>query len=68
MIGPVHQVFLTVGRKEEKYHLGDQDLEDLITYLASKDLGLDFKSSDMYEMKKQLKAITFESPEPVPKK
>jgi hypothetical protein len=66
LIGPVHQIFLTVGRKEDKFHLGDQDLEDLIAYLASKDLGLDFKPTDMYEMKKQLKAMTDETPVPAP--
>jgi hypothetical protein len=66
LIGPVHQIYLTVGRKEEKFHLGDQDLEDLIAYLAGKDLGLDFQPTDMYEMKKQLKALTNETPEPAP--
>jgi hypothetical protein len=60
LIGPVHQIFLTVGRQEQKFHLGNQELEDLIVYLAWKELGIDFKPDDMSDLKKQLKKITTE--------
>jgi hypothetical protein len=62
LIGPVHQIFLTIEREEEKYHLGDKELEDLVTFLAKDQLGMDFKPSDMQELKKQLKAMTVEAP------
>ena len=63
LIGPVHQVFLTIRGKEEKFHLGDQYLEDFITYVAREEIGVDFKPSDMYDIKKQLKLLTAETPE-----
>jgi hypothetical protein len=62
LIGPVHQIFLTVERKEIKYHLGDKELEDLVIFLAQDKLGIDFKPSDMQDLKKQLKAVTVEAP------
>lgn len=68
MIGPVHRVFLTVGRKEIRYHLGDEDLENLIANIAWEKLGVELDPSDMRDLKKRLKAITEETPEPSPKK
>jgi hypothetical protein len=62
LIGPVHRIFLTVGRKEQRYHLGDDDLRDLIANIAWEKLGLELDASDMQELKKKLKAVTIETP------
>jgi hypothetical protein len=68
LIGPVHQIFLTIEKREEKYHLGDKELEDLVIYLAKNELGTDFKPSDMQDLKRELKAMTIETPVPEPMK
>lgn len=68
LIGPVHQIFLTVGRQEQKFHLGNEELEDLIVYLAWKELGVEFKPDDMRDLKKELKKITNEETALPPKK
>lgn len=68
LIGPVHQIYLTVDRKEEKYHLGDKELEDLVIFLAREKLGIDFKPSDMTDLKRQLKTLTVEPIPPEPMK
>jgi hypothetical protein len=58
LIGPVHRIFLTVGRKEQKFHFGDEDFQDLVTNLAWEQLGMVFDATDMQELKKRMKAIT----------
>jgi hypothetical protein len=68
LIGSVHQIFLTVGRQEQKFHLGNEELEDLIVYLAWKELGVEFKPDDMRDLKKELKKITNEETPLPPKK
>ncbi len=68
LIGPVHQIFLTIGRKEEKFHLGNEEFEDLIVGLAWKDLGVEFGPEDMKDLKKQLKKFTADIVELTPKK
>lgn len=68
LIGPVHQIFLTIGRKEMKFHLGNEELENLIVNLAWDEFGVEFTPADMADLKKLLKTITIESPAPAPKK
>jgi hypothetical protein len=65
LIGPVHRIFLTIGNKEKKFHLGDEEFENLMINIAWERLGMDFDPSDMQDLKKQLKAITTE-PSPSP--
>jgi hypothetical protein len=57
LIGPVHRIYLTVKQKEQKYHLGDEDLEKMVVYLAWMDLHIDLKPTDMEDIKKKLKTI-----------
>jgi hypothetical protein len=66
LIGPVHRIYLTIDKKEERYHLGDKELEDLVIFLAKDKLGIDFKPSDMPDLKKQLKAMAVEPMPPEP--
>ncbi len=68
LIGPVHQIFLTVGRKEMKFHLGNEEFENLIVKLAWDEFRVDFTPADMADLKKQLKTITAESPTSAPRK
>ena len=68
LIGPVHRIYLTVGKKEKRFHLGDEDFEILIINIAWENLGMDFNTSDMKDLKKRLKSITSEPPTSVPKK
>ena len=68
LIGPIHQIFLSVDHVEEKFHLGDKEFENLIIYLAWDQLRIDFKPSDMNDLKMQLKKMTTEVPETAPKK
>ncbi len=67
LIGPVHRIFLTTGKKETRYHLGDEDLQILVTNIAWEKLGVDFDSSDMQELKKRLKTLTAQPPVPYQK-
>ena len=55
LIGPVHRIYLIVGKKEKRFHLGDEDFEILIVKIAWENLGADFDPSDMQELKKRLK-------------
>lgn len=68
LIGPVHRIFLTVGRTETRFHLGDEDLENLIVNIAWDHLGMDFSSSDMSDLKVRLKKMVTLVPESVQKK
>jgi len=68
LIGPVHQIFLTVGGKEQKFHLGNEEFAELVVYLAWKDLGMEFGPDDMKDLKKQLKKITTDVTELTPTK
>jgi hypothetical protein len=68
LIGPVHRIYLTIGRKETRFHLGDEDLQNHIANIAWEELGLDFGPSDMQELKKQLKTFTTEPPASAPRK
>ena len=68
LIGPVHRIFLTIEKKEERFHLGDKELEDLVIFLAKDELGMDFKPTDMKDLKMQLKTMTDEAPPPEPMK
>jgi hypothetical protein len=68
LIGPVHQIFLTIDKEENKFHLGNTEFENLINNLARDELGIDFKPSDMKELKRQLKTMATEVPASDPKK
>ncbi len=67
LIGPIHRIFLTMGRKEMKFHLGNEEFENLIVNLAWDEFGVDFTPADMAELKKQLKKFPIETPSSVPK-
>ena len=68
LIGPIHQIFLTIDKVEEKFHLGDLEFENLMIYLARDELRIDFKPSDMNDLKMQLKKMVTEIPESAAKK
>jgi hypothetical protein len=68
LIGPVHRIFLTIGRTEKRFHLGDEDLENLIVNIAWEKLGMDFTSSDMSDLKVRLKKMVDEIPVSIQKK
>ena len=54
LIGSVHRIFLTIGKIEIRFHLGDEEFEDLIVKFAWEKLGMDFYPSDMQDLKKQI--------------
>jgi hypothetical protein len=68
IIGPVHQIFLTIDRKEIKFHFGNAEFENLIIDLAWDELKIDFKPSDMTDLKRMLKTMATDAPESDPKK
>ena len=68
IIGPIHQIFLTVDGEEIKFHLGDKDFENLIIELARDELKIDFKPSNMTDLKRQLKTMAPDVPASAPKK